>query len=678
LHVESVAWVAERKDVLSTLFWLLTLAAYLGYVRRGGGVRYVLVVGALGLGLLAKPMLVTLPCVLLLLDWWPLQRWPAASLGRLVLEKIPLFALVLASCVVTVLAQSGGQAVAPLEAFPLAARLGNALLAYVGYLGQMFFPVYLAVHYPHPGPQVSIVQALGAGLFLGVVTGLVLGPGRRRPYLAVGWFWYLGTLVPVVGLVQVGAQAMADRYTYVPLIGIFLMLSWGAADLAAAWRWPRRYVLVATAIFLSACVLLTWAQVGHWKSNLHLWEHTAAVTRNNVLAHVNLGVYYHQQGRLAAALTEFEKAVGIDPRLAKPRVNLGNVLRDLGLPQQALAQYRQALTLEPDLPEAHFNLGNVLLELARHEEAEKEYRQAIALGPPDAGRHTNLGALLLAEGRLEEAEAQFRHAITLAPEDAFPHNNLGIVFLERGLHEPALAEFRQAIALGPQQATAHSNLGALLQEMGRLDAAVAEFRQALQQGDKTAGARLEACERLRALRRRLPGLLAGQDQPVDHNERLAFADLCRQSSERRYALAVRLCAEAFRADPQLAGDPRTANRFNAAIAATAAGCGKGVDGGLDDKERAQLRHQARAWLQADLALLTRQAHGDNPQARMNVRKTLRTWQCHTKLACVRDPAALALLPPAERLAWQKLWQEVEAALVRASTSHRRGTSREPP
>jgi tetratricopeptide (TPR) repeat protein len=666
LHVESVAWVSERKDVLSTLFWVLTMAAYLHYVRRPGVGRYLLVVLALGLGLLAKPMLVTLPFVLLLLDYWPLRRWPpAVSFGHLLVEKLPLLALALASCVVTFLAQRRGEAVAPLEAFPLGARVGNALLAYVGYLGKMLWPTRLAVYYPHPGPGVSAARALGSGLFLALVTGLVLGPGRRRPYLAVGWLWYLGTLVPVIGLVQVGGQAMADRYTYVPLVGLFLLLVWGVTDLALTWGLPRRYLAAAAAVVLSACAALTWAQVGYWQSTGHLWERAAAVTEKNVLAHVNLGAWYRERGRLSAARKEFEKAVAVDPGLLEPHVNLGNVLSDLGLWERALAEYRKATDLAPENSVAHFGLGSVLHRLGRFEEALAAYRRAAALDPDNAGTRNNLGVVLQDLGRPNEALAEYRRAIALDPSYALAYNNLGIGLVERGELGEAIAAFRRAAALAPQEAQPHDNLAGALQQAGRLEEALAEYRKALELGDEQARSRLQACERLRALRPRLPGLAAGRDQPADNAERLAFADLCRQPWVRRYALAARLYADAFRADPRLAGDLRSANSFKAACAAATAGCGQGLGAPPDETEKARLRTQALAWLRAELAVWAKQAGSEMPQARAAVGRALRAWRRDAGLAGVRDPA-LARLPEAERQAWRKLWEEVDAALARAS------------
>jgi Flp pilus assembly protein TadD len=462
LHVESVAWVAERKDVLSALFWMLTLAAYLGYVRRPGVGRYLLVLLALALGLMAKPMLVTLPCVLLLLDYWPLGRWESAvSSGRLVLEKLPLFALVLAACIVTCLAQSEGGAMVELQAVPLEARLENALLAYVAYLGQTAWPLHLAVHYPHPGLAVPAEQALGAALFLAVVTALLLVAGRPWPYLAVGWLWYLGTLVPVLGLVQVGDQAMADRYTYVPLIGIFLLLTWGAGDLALAWRVPRAGLVAATTLVLLACAALTWVQVGSWASTLDLWQQAAAVSENSDRAHINLGSCFQKAGRLAEAQEEFAKAVALKPR---------HVL-------------------------AHHNLGLVLAARGRHAEAVEHLQKAVALDPQNASAHNDLGYVLQQVGRFEEARAEYRHSIALDAGQALSHYNLASVDMRLGQVDEALAQVREAIALNPGNALFYRSLGKVLQALGRHEEAVSAFRKAQELGDQDAGKLLQAAER---------------------------------------------------------------------------------------------------------------------------------------------------------------------------------------
>jgi tetratricopeptide (TPR) repeat protein len=676
LHVESVAWVSERKDVLSTLFWMLALAAYLAYVRRPGLGRYLLVVLALGLGLLAKAMLVTLPCVLLLLDYWPLCRWaPGAAWLRLLREKIPLFALVLGACLVTFLAQFRGLAVAAFESVPLSARLGNALVAYVGYLGKMLWPLDLAAFYPHPRTDLGFAEVLGAGLLLAVVTWLVLVPGRRWPYLGVGWLWYLGTLVPVIGLVQVGSQAMADRYTYVPLIGVFVALVWGVSDLALAWHLRPRYLAAATAVVLSACAALAAIQTRYWRDSQALWEHATAVTGPNVLTHYCLGQRHYAQGDRAAAVREFEQAAALDPNHLLPHLGLGLVFAELGRLDQAEAEYRRVIALDGRYAVAHFNLGSLLATQARHEEAMAHLREAIALDPEIAWAHTNLGSVLWQVGRLEEALAEFRQAIALDPTATYPHTNLGSVLSALGRNEEALVEYRTAIALAPRDALSHRNLGNVLQDEGRLDEALAAYRKAGELGDSQAASLMSVCERLRALRPRLAGLSAGGDRPADNAERLAFAELCRQRRERRYALAVRLYAEAFRADPRLAEDRGVGYRFRAATAAAAGGCGRDAEGaGLSEGEQAELRQQALTWLQSDLALWARQAESELPEGRVAVQQAMRLWQRNADLAGVRTAAALAQRPAAEREAWQQLWQQVEAVLNQAKATTAPGGS----
>jgi tetratricopeptide (TPR) repeat protein len=671
LHVESVAWVAERKDVLSTLFWMLTLAAYAWYIRRPGLGRYLLVLLPFGLGLLAKPMLVTLPFVLLLLDYWPLRRFdsprPRGNLQLAILEKVPLLALALTSCLVTILAQLHGNAVASFERYSLTARLANALLAYVGYLARMAWPMHLAVYYPHPAATVSLARALAAGGLLAVLTLLVLGPGRRWPYLAVGWFWYLGTLVPVIGLVQVGGQALADRYTYVPLIGLFLGLTWGLADLFAARGWPRFYLVGGTALILGACAALTWIQVGYWQSDLRLWEHAVAVTDNNVLAHVNLGHYYLRERRPLAARKEFEEAVRIDPNVIEARVNLGAALADLGLSEQALAEYRRALAVEPNYSLTHDHLGNLFWHLGRLQEALSEYGRALDIEPRRAWTYINLGAVLGDLGRSEESLAAYRRAVSLAPGEPWAHEHLGMAFVERGQFNEAILQLRQAVALAPETPQPHAGLGWALQQTGRLSEAADAYREALALGDKQAETFLQGCEQLRDLRPRLAGLVAGKERPADNAERLAFAELCRQPWEQRYALSARLYREAFALDPKLANDRSAQNRFKAAAASAAAGCRLGHDAaGLDSKERSRLRGQALDWLREELAVWGQQAGLASPQARASTRRALRAWRYDSCLTGVREGAAPAKLTEAERLAWQKLWQEVSLVLSRAS------------
>jgi tetratricopeptide (TPR) repeat protein len=514
LHVESVAWVAERKDVLSTFFWMITLAAYWVYVSRRSVTRYLLVMLALGLGLMAKPMLVTLPAVLLLLDYWPLRRWPVcpgcdsrgtrlASLYRLVLEKLPLFALVLVSCVLTFLAQRQGKAVRSFETFPLNLRIENALLTYVGYLGNLFWPVDLAVYYPHPNAAVSLVPALGAGIFLLLVTILVLGLGRRWPYLAVGWLWYLGTLVPVIGLVQVGDQAMADRYTYVPLIGLFLLLTWSISDLVQAWRLPRLVLVEAGTVVLSGCVVLTWTQLGYWKDAQSLWEHTLAVTQKNPLAHYNLGMALSELGRREEAGAQYRKALELDPRDVLAHNSLGIVLKDQGRLPEAFDEFRQAIEMDAQFAPAHYCLGTVLDDLGQLEEALAEYRKAVELEPSDAMSHYGVGMMLHRLGRSEEALPAFQRAIELDPSNALSHYGLGMALKNRGRQLEAVVEFRRATELDPIQPHAHVALGQELLELGQYEEAETSTRSGLDwlpAGSPLRTRAIQQLERCRQLR----------------------------------------------------------------------------------------------------------------------------------------------------------------------------------
>jgi tetratricopeptide (TPR) repeat protein len=665
LHVESVAWVAERKDVLSTLFWMLTLAAYLGYVRRPGVGRYLLVLLALALGLLAKPMLVTLPCVLLLLDYWPLGRWrpagtslgdpgkkgarpvPAAAVSppalppvpgrRLLLEKLPLFVLVAAACASTVVAQRSARAVESLEHFPLGVRVGNALLAYVGYLGKMLWPTCLAAFYPHPGATLSVGLAVGAGLLLLLITVLVIGPGRRRPYLAVGWLWYLGTLVPVIGLVQVGNQALADRYTYIPLIGIFLLLAWGAADLAAAGRLPRAGLVAATAGVLCACFALTRTQVGYWASNRALWEHALAVTDNNVMAHCGLGSYYSEQKNdLAAAQKEFEKAVAIDPKNLSAAVNLAGVYWNTGRLEDGLREYQRAIALDPVYATARMGYADALRALGRWEEAQQEYQRVLERRPDSAPAHHRLGTALLHQGLPEEAVAEFRKATELEPTDAQYHAALGGTLLEQGRYDEAEASLLRALDLVPPNHPARE----------------AVARQ------------LKYCQYMRALEEKLPAVLEAKVWLGGPREQLEVARLCQQPRWRRYAAAVRFYAAAFAAGPKLAEDRGQPFRYQAALAAVLAGTGRGEDAKqLPDKERAALREQGLQWLRAELAAMALDLQGGKLEDRGAAQQVLRRLQQTEDLAGVREPAALSELPEAERAAWQELWREVQTQLA---------------
>lgn len=473
LHVESVAWVAERKDVLSTLLGLATIAAYVWYVRRPGILRYAAVFAGLALGLMVKPMLVTWPFVLLLLDVWPLGRLPLAPpagqvranlaallrpAARLVAEKIPLILLAAASCVAAYVAQERGGAVMSADRLPLGLRGENALVACVAYLGKTLWPANLAVFYPHPG-ELPLWQWAGAALVLAAVTAAVVLMLRRRPYLAVGWFWFLGTLVPVIGLVQVGMQGMADRYTYVPLIGLFTAGAWGLADVAARRTGRRIGIVSAAAAALVACAAITSVQVGYWQSSHTLFSHALAITRDNFVAHNNLGMDWAQDGNDDRAIDEYRKALEIAPTYSDAMNNLGNALGRKGRFDEAEALFRGILGADPDMSAARYNLGNLLTRMRRYSEAAAEYRVAARLMPDDPQVFNNLGNALASAGKTDEAAAAYREALRLNPGHAKAAYNLGAILMDVGRFAEAAPYLAEAIRLQPDYAKAVRRLG---------------------------------------------------------------------------------------------------------------------------------------------------------------------------------------------------------------------------
>ncbi len=490
LHVESVAWVAERKDVLSGLFWMLTLWAYARYVERPRAGRYALVALFLALGLMAKPVLVTLPFVLLLLDYWPLNRLmpvalpadaPTASppparvpFKRLLVEKIPLLALALAASAVTFLVQQKEGAVGTLEKYSLAARVANALVAYVRYLGKMICPEDLSVFYPHPGAWAGW-QMGGAAVALLVITLATLAVPRR--YLLVGWLWFLGTLVPMIGLVQVGFQAMADRYTYLPLIGPFVMISWGVAELAG--KWPRRNILLgaASAVVLAGCLVATWRQVRHWQNSVTLFTHALSVTRNNLPAHYNLGKAHFMLGEMEPAIAQFNAVLRLDPKDEVALNNLGGAFHRLGLYAQSTNVFAELLRLNPDNAAAHFNRGVSLMALGDFPLAATHFAAAARLNPGYPTPPLNLGKMLLRLGQPDQAAAAFAEALRRNPGYAEAHSQLGLLLVTQGKTPDGLAHLRESLRLRPDSPEVLNNLAWLLAT--HPDAAVRDGPQAI-------------------------------------------------------------------------------------------------------------------------------------------------------------------------------------------------------
>jgi tetratricopeptide (TPR) repeat protein len=494
LHAESVAWVAERKDVLSTFFWMLTILAYHAYVLRPSRWRYGAVAGLLALGLMAKPMLVTMPCVLLVLDWWPLGRYEGMAkggvsrrrFGELVLEKIPLFALVVISCVLTYIAQNQMGSVISRERLPIDSRLANAAVAYAAYLWKMVWPAGLAVYYPHPG-RTPMAEVIGAVVVLSVIS-LVAVRLRKWSYLPVGWLWYLGTLVPVIGLVQVGSQAMADRYTYVPLIGIFVALVWGVADAAESAMarlgqpaWKRVALTVPSVAILAACGAMTIRQERYWQDTGTLFRHAIEVTRDNYFAHNVLGTSLVSQGRVAEGIEHFQETLRIMPDHSEARNNLGSALFSQGRYAEAGEQYRAALQIYPGYVDAHYNLGLALVRLGRDDEAAEQYLETLRLKPDHAEAHNNLGGGLFRHGMVTEAMAHFREALRLKPDLADAHYNLGVALAREGQDEDAIEQYLEALRLKPDYSDAQNNLGAALFRQGRALEAIDQFRAILRQ-----------------------------------------------------------------------------------------------------------------------------------------------------------------------------------------------------
>jgi len=484
LHVESVAWVAERKDVLCAFFWFLTLWCYARYVERPGIGRYLAVLLAFCLGLMAKPMIVTLPFALLLLDVWPLGRWRwnAPSAKRLLLEKLPLLALAAGASVATFMAQRYSGAVAPLAGMPLALRLENALVSYLRYIGDMFWPAGLAVLYPNNPHALPVYEVVAAGLALAGISLAVARQFRARPYLAVGWCWYLGTLAPVIGLVQVGSQSHADRYAYVPMIGLAIMLAWGAAELAGRRPRAQKAIIAAAVAACSACLAVTWFQIQHWATTETLLGHALEVTSDNFILRHDLGDYYLQHNRNEEAREQEAEAVRISPDYLEARLNLGLALSVLGRPGEAELEYRRALEQQLDGKQmylAHYGLGAALAAQNRTAEALPELELAVRLKPEDADGHYNLGSALATLGRNQEAASEFAAATRLRPEDADAHHSLAMALAAQGERSKAADEFAAEAQLRPADALIQYNLAIAMARAGRLDEAIQHFSEAV-------------------------------------------------------------------------------------------------------------------------------------------------------------------------------------------------------
>lgn len=519
LRVESIAWVAERKDVLSAFFGLLCLLAYMNYAKGRAETRnpkgegnpnpeagkpfgyYVLAVLLFALGLMSKPMLVSWPLIMLLLDFWPLGRvsvskvqspgskegepveaqsstFEIRSLPGLILEKVPFFILSAGSCVITFLAQRQGGAVVPVEGFPLLFRIENVVVSYVRYVGKLFYPHGLAVVYPKV-PGWPMEETLLAGVVL-VVCTLVALTNWRRGYLVTGWFWFVVTLVPVIGLIKVGDISIADRYTYLPAIGLFVLLAWGISDLTASWPHRSIPLAIGAAGILVVCAIISGGQILFWQNAETLFEHALAVTEKNPLAHINLGVFFMQQGELKRAREHFESAIAADPNFAESWTGLGNILAEEKKYEEAIPNYENALRLKPGFFDARINFGKTLFQVGRTNEAMAQFREAVRLSPNDAIGHYNLGYCLSVAGDTTGAFEEYRAATELNPRLAAAWHNLGGTFAQQGKVEDAIACYRNAVEIEPRDPGTHQRLGELLLLQGKNEEATKEFSTVLQ------------------------------------------------------------------------------------------------------------------------------------------------------------------------------------------------------
>jgi tetratricopeptide (TPR) repeat protein len=453
LRVESVAWVAERKDVLSGFFGLLALLFYARYAgersearspkpenRKTGGTHhasrftyhaprstpYALSLLCFALGLMSKPMLVTWPFVMLLLDYWPLKRirngWRLNS--RLLGEKVPFFALAAAASIVTLVVQKRGDALLAAENLPFGVRVANALISYCRYLGKLCWPADLAIYYPYPGHWPLAEVLLAGGLLLGLSL-LFFGQRRQFPFLVVGWLWFVGMLVPVIGLVQVGSQAMADRYTYLPSMGVLILAVWGACELSRRWwRQPRIALSLGGAAAIVLCLAVTRQQLGHWQDSETLFRHALEVTKGNCLAYNGLGSALAEKGRVDEAIGQYQQALRLKPNNGYAHNNLGSALHRQGRNDEAIPHFEECVRLQPDYAFAYFNLANAFQEKGQLEDTIRAYQAGLKLKPDEARAHNNLGAAFSQQGRIGEAVSQYQEALRLQPDYADARNNL--------------------------------------------------------------------------------------------------------------------------------------------------------------------------------------------------------------------------------------------------------------
>ena len=476
LHVESVAWISGRKDLLSTLFLFLTIAAYLRYVKNHGLGWYALALVLFALGLLAKPMLITLPFILLLLDYWPLQRFQFKIPLRLIWEKMPFLALSIGSTVATFLIQRSIGAVRTIESIPLTIRAANAVVSYIKYIGKLIWPQNLAVFYPYSENLVPAWLAVTFAVVLLAVTFRVILAAGKFKYLLVGWLWFIITLVPVIGLVRVGDHAMADRYTYVSLIGLFIIIAWGANDLLVGWKHRRNFLSLSALVVIAALAVASGIQTGYWRDSISLFEHALKVTKGNYLANANLGAALLEQDKVDQAIEQLQLAIQTNPNCAEAYLNLADAYRKLGQYADAVQVYNRVIQVRPNYAPAYYELGITYDRLGQYQQAIQAYTSALEVKPDYAQAYNNLGVAYGKLGRWQDEVKVCSEAIKIDPAYADAHNNLGVALGQLGRYPESIQAFRRAIRLNPNFAEAHLGLGIAYLMSGDKKSALEEYQ----------------------------------------------------------------------------------------------------------------------------------------------------------------------------------------------------------
>jgi len=476
-HVESVAWVSERKDVLSTFLGLLMIGAYYHYIKTPHFKNYLLVIIFLSLGLMSKPMLVSFPFVLLLLDFWPLKRirfknnydlksekstyYGFEGNFQLIVEKIPLFVLAVIQCILTFIIQRSDEIIVPLKVLSLKTRIANTLVSYVSYVLKAIWPHNLAYYYPYPIGLFSVWQIYGAAfLILSIILGAIY-LSRQYPYVLVGLFWYIGTLVPVIGLVQVSDQAMADRYTYIPLIGLFIVVAWGVPDILKKWHYRKFFLCVSAIVILSSLTMRAFIQTSHWENSVALFENAVKINENNYHALNNLITALVDKGRYDKAYLYLSRALKRDPKREDLRMNLANVLYLKGNPDEAISQYRKILQTDFENADVHYNLSCVLSSQKKYNEAIRHYNETLSIDPKYSKAHYNLGDIYLNQGKTTEAFMHYAEVIKIKPDYSQAYNKLGLILFRQGKFNKAKVFFSKAIQIEPNFSEALTNLNIL-------------------------------------------------------------------------------------------------------------------------------------------------------------------------------------------------------------------------